>query len=221
MKVKDFFKTLKETWKNPKGKALIKLCLYFLFMFSVIIFVNISSLNKPRKIIHDEYKKNNNDNYEYLEIININNKNFNIEGIRYKNKENIKIIELNKEINIENNTILNESILENSLLNNLNFLNFQLDKIENILTQKQNSKSITYNDGSKKTEYLLNTSELNLFKDNITVDYKIVKYEKNNDIIKLEIDVTNLYKAINKNINTSLITIEYKNIGNISDFNIN
>ena len=32
MEKKSFFKKLKEMWKDPKGKALIKLCLYCLLL---------------------------------------------------------------------------------------------------------------------------------------------------------------------------------------------
>mgnify|MGYP007059106658 CR=1 FL=1 len=68
------FDKLKEMWKDKKGRAKIKLCLYLIFFVGVVIFARVLSYQNS-KLPHNDNVNNNSfiytlkDNYELRKII--------------------------------------------------------------------------------------------------------------------------------------------------------
>lgn len=200
---------LKEAWHNERGRAIITLCLWILFFiicFGLLNYGNSSS----NSTLEQRF-----DNYEYYMELTINNKRYNIEGIRYQEKELIEIEELNKEY-INDFSNIKE-------LYNLDLKYLRLETIKNNVENATSKREVTYTDGSFKVFYEIKASEFLISdSDNYINDELInldVKY-KNNIISNVNVDLTNKMKKINKNITNYKIDIIYTNIGNIKDFEL-
>ena len=149
-------------------------------------------------------------------VFNINNQVYNVEGIRYENKELLEIKELHKEYinNFENI----------KQLYNFDIRYLRLENIEDLIYNLDSTRNISYNDGSSKVTYEVLSSDFKIndldnYVDNLTNKVEVT-YDRNNTIEAVDIDLTNKMKKINKNIKNYRININYKNIGNIRDFAI-
>ncbi len=196
--------TLKLLLKNEKFRALISIILWIFFF--IIMFAILNSGTK-----NSEYSKPtlNEKNYEYEIEFKINKLIYNIEGIRYEDKELIEIKELNKEY-INDFSNIKE-------LYNFDIKYLRLELLKKYIENNISTKEITYNDGSIKRFYEINNFKIN-DNDNTNSIIKMDVKSKNNIISEVNIDLTNKMKNIN--ITNYEIRINYYNIGNIKDFTI-
>lgn len=224
---KSKWKIFKEAWHDPKKHAIICLILYAIFFLSIFVIYKITEITSSIKYedndkyqeesILEKYKKM--DNYEYSYKINYNNIIYNIDGTIYNKYEKFILNNTKENFYIENNGLEfdnNYLELENKL--NLNLENLKPYNIYNIINDIEPNETTEYKDGSKKEIYNLKLENIKgILKQNysnLSDDVIITLYSENDKINKIEIDIdTSLLKEN--------IVIEYKNIGNISDFSIN
>lgn len=96
------FDKLKEMWKDKRGKAKIKLCLYLIFFAGVIIFARVLSYQNS-KLPHNDNVNDNSfiytlkDNYEYDINIEKDNNKYNYHGRKLGLNESIKVKDDDKE----------------------------------------------------------------------------------------------------------------------------
>ena len=221
---------IKKAWKEPKTHALMSLGLYAIFFTSIFLVVKIRGLildakyDKPNieyeKVeVIDEYKEL--DNYEYKYTITKNNDTYVLNGTVYKNKEKLKEEGNNKiyYLNDESEIYPQEYIdLENKLGINLTYLNPEY--IYNYIKISKLIDSTEYKDSTKKEIYEISIKDLKeLFKINVEKSNALgtltVLSDRNN-INSIEISFIN-----NEYFKTYKVLIEYSNVENVRDFDIN
>lgn len=217
---------LKEMWKDPKKHAIICLCLYAIFFLGIFIMFKVmsitSSIKNENKETHElteleMYKDMN--NYEYNYNISLNGNTYYIEGTVYLNKEKFELKNNNTSFYITDNN----QEYDNDYLNLEDSINLNLEMIKPnniylILKDLNPTSTTEYKDMTKKEVYNLKLDRIkdilrntyNNYEENIVINI----YSQNKEINKIEID-------INTQELTETIEIEYLNIGNIKDFNIN
>ncbi len=226
-KKKSKWTILKEAWHDPKKHAIICLVLYGIFFLSVFLIFKITELASSLKNQEndtytqinaiDSYKDM--DNYEYTYNINYNGNIYKIEGTIYKEKEKFTLTNTKDNFYIENNyKEFDNNYLELENKININLENLKPYNFYNIINNIEPNETTEYKDGSKKEIYNLKMENIkDILKQNysnLSDDVIITLYSENDKINKIEIDIdTSLLKEN--------IVIEYKNIGNISDFSIN
>ena len=95
------FDKLKEMWKDKRGRAKIKLCLYLIFFVGVVIFARVLGYQNS-KLPHNDNVNNNSfiytlkDNYEYDINIEKDNNKYNYHGRKLGLNESIKVKDDNK-----------------------------------------------------------------------------------------------------------------------------
>lgn len=224
-KKKSKWEIFKEAWHDPKKHAIICLILYAIFFLSIFIIYKITQItssikyedndNYQEESLLEKYKKM--DNYEYSYNINYNNIIYNIDGTIYNKYEKFTLNNTKENFYIENSeSEFNNNYLELENKLNLNLENLKPYNIYNIMNDIEPNETTEYKDGSKKEIYNLKLENIkDIYKDNnynLSDEVIFTIYSDNNNINKIEI---NAY-SIKEN-----IVIEYKNIGNISDFSIN
>lgn len=189
-----FFETIKELWKNERGRAIIKLGIYILFLMFAISYVRIGTQNSSNKVIVQ-------DNYI--------NKNVYQEKISFL--DNIIILKNNGsdisfDLNNEEYKVVNNSVYKNDILEEYDFYFWNLTPsfIGNIIKNKEVYSETKYNDSSVEKTYKIslrdfmlsfNGKDLNLeeFDDNdITISIK----QLNNEVISVNLDLTSYYNFI-------------------------
>lgn len=210
---------LKEAWKDPKYKALIKLTLWFLFI-TILVFVarfceGTKIEQKPQEKVIHKTKLETMKNFEYEIKINENQNITSIKGIYYSSINDFEILNTKENYTIKENIIYHKpsnTIVDQLFPIHLNSL-FppELNKYlisENIISE------IQYQNNQIKKEYRI----LNWDIISTNIEQDITVYEDKNYITKIEMDLTNSIKTTHPNINHYDITIEYQNINQIKNY---
>lgn len=221
---------IKKAWKEPKTHALMTLGLYAIFFISIFLVVKIRGLilevkyDKPNieyeKIeTIDKYKDL--DNYEYKYTISKNSDTYILNGTVYENKEKLKVEGNNKiyYLNTESEIYIQEYIdLENKL--SINLVNLKPEYIYNYIKTAKLIDKTEYKDLTKKEIYEISIKDLKeLFKlnvENSNVLGNLTVLSDSENINSIEISFIN-----NEYFKTYKILIEYTNIENVRDFEIN
>ena len=220
-KLKENIDTFRSLMKNPKYYSLMKLFLFFIFFLFLFLFVRCNSYGIENNI-EESFSYKDYSIYEYKTNIYVNDYIYTVEGKRYKNKYNF--IYGDKNYAIDYDDLENSNVIDLDL-NIINAFNFSPDFIDNIV---ENSELIS----EKKLiseGLLVNEYSLDLEKYSKIIDYNLNNYElgegisiilteKNEQIISVELDLTNFYKNIDKINYLYKIIIEYDNINNVLEF---
>ena len=222
-KIKNFINKFKELWANKRYRSLIKLVFYLIF-FAVLFFIyEFASPDVANSPVEKNNDFENYNNYEYKINLNINDVLFDLDGKRYDNKyefifeDNTYSFD-NSNLNTDNNFMnLNNDII--------NVFNYTPDLINNIIENSEiisEKKLITDNilikEYSIKLDKYMEILDVNFDKYNEEDKIDILVSEKNDYVIKIELDLSNFYKYFEENYNKYEITINYNNINNVLDF---
>lgn len=208
--------TFKKLWADERGRAVIKLCMYLIFVvFATITATSTLKMNKTNntKVINvlDKYEAIT----SYSATYDINSTNY-----YYSNKD--------KEIVIIDET--SYFVNDNKLISSINGEEYNIDfkfwgltpqLISQLIEKGEKSYTTTFNDNSTKTSYIVKTEDfIKLFDLNIldiennTVvkdkNIEIVLTKKDNNISSVFINLSTYYAFINNDVNTYNITITYK-----------
>lgn len=225
-KFKENYQLFKKAWKDPKYKAIMKLSLYLIFIFILILMVKfcsnprVTTTNTKPQELNSVQKIENTNNYEYTISINENQNITDIKGIKYQTVNDFEIINTHEKYTIKDNIIykkINNEVVSNLLNINLNSL--FLDNIKNYLVDDNLKNTIEYEGNEIKKEYYI--SNFNIFESEVSSNIILTTYENEDYVYKVEIDITEAIKTINPSINNYNITIEYNNINQIKNYQTN
>lgn len=217
----NFFRSIKEGLKDPRKKSLTLLGLYAIFF--IFVFLVLSSSSTPTKGADTELTSAK-DNYKEMTSYTY--------KITYTDNNLINVIDGTYRLNTSLFTYnTNKYYLESDLLYFIDTNSYYLTNIEynvkklfnnnlsTILDSLQEESITTYNDGRKKTSYILDANIFNNYyfetESNYETNIGIEIIEENNFITHIIIDLTSL------NINLTKIDVEYSDINKISSLDFN
>lgn len=219
------FKKLHEYWQIPRYRSLITLGLYLLFFATIILYANIMngiSDNKEEKYIDPLTIFKNMNNYEYNYEINISSdelSSYTISGIRYQEQDNFQI--MNSNFYIRDNIIYSlDSTKDITDMIKIDLLLIRPNYIYEFLNRSTSKNKIEYQSGEEKVIYKVpvknfNVAFLQSIDESNIEEVEITTYEKNNQIYQIDLNIYNLMKLVDSNINSYTIKINYSNINNI------
>lgn len=228
----------KKIWSVPRYRALIYLGMYTLFFIFVFMFINSNQTEKsvqpkPIKTAIEKYSEMTNYEFDFQlkkETNEINPKinkdiNNNLVVFGGKTKDNVTII--NNKYFLKNNTIyeiIDEQIkVLPATLVDINIFKLKPDNISKLINLGELNYETKFKDGSLEKSYLVPLKDVvKNFKGEEIVDPKKsieIKYKEKDKVInEVVLDLSNYQNYINKNNNSYIIKINYKNIGNVEDF---
>ncbi len=217
-KLKIYFKKFKQLWGDKRYRSIIILLLYFLFFIILFSFLNLN-----KSVIDTNYKKTinfkNYDAYEFSANISINGFVYDVQGKRYKNKYDFLYSE--QQFNLSYDDIL-ASDLDINIINLFRYTpNLIYNMLENstLLSEKKiiadNTIIKEYSLGIEKYLQILDYGLLNY---NLDDQILITVTELNNQVIKIELNLSNFYKNIEEDYQEYVIAIDYNNINNVLEF---
>jgi len=231
-KFKENYNKIKKLYDNRRYRALVILGFYAIFFIIVIAMINMSKtevINKDYEELTTLEKFGKINNYEYTykieqtidgEIIH-----HNIDGKRNINKEIFTIENNMNTYYIDNNEIYvvrdnNKEKVDNPL--NINIWAFQPNNISDFLKSSVLQSTTTdYQNNTIENTYALPLRYFVKFYFNYEMEdeerfVSIIVTEKNDNIIKIEMDFTNIDMSNDYNIfDYNKLEFNYKNIGNV------
>lgn len=213
------FETLKELWKNPKTHNIIVLIFWFIFIGGVILFFKISSAfstndstNQTTETVDPLENYNEMTSYEFTYIAN----NLSLNGISYEDKyllylDNQKYYKSDSLYKIGENIEISE---EPEILKLNNTMIYNLIKDITAITNAE------YDSYLVPLISFINTYEGITVEDYSLTAYNIIinVYTEDEVVNKITVDLTSYYNYKEINIDSYILTINYYNINNISDF---
>lgn len=203
-----------EMWKDKKGRAKIKLSLYFIFFFGVIIFARV--LNSQTSNLQNEnidttsFIYTISDNYEYDINIDIDDNTYIYHGKRLGLNESFN---LNYDTTIDYYYIKSDKYYE--LDDNGNYILTSKDDIYVYLEYKYINlsyiKELISRSNIEDNIYKIKLSDLIL--NNNSDNYVMISI--NEETKTITIDYTELFKLNNEDTTRVLVTMTYSNINNI------
>ena len=216
-----------------KNKSIVMLAGYGVFFIFVFVFIAMGNFNSSSNKSYKYYIEENNKieenvdntvtNYEYSYKITDNTNIIEVTGTKTKEKEIFTYngISYNKQnnniyLNDGTNTLVTDNIFNTDL--------YSYEYMDNFFKEKNTKEKTTYEDGSIKKIYSINSKEYfdymkedkctNVDCTNINIDVTINKNSKE-QIEKVTINLTNYYKY------NYLIELNYTNINNIKEVSTN
>ena len=213
----NYIKSIRQFLKDPKKRSLTLLGIYALFF--IFVFIVLSGSNDSHAVTSVEKEKTTFENYKEMTSYDY--------TITYTNIDKVDIISGEYVNNtslftFNNNTyyydskyylIDNDSYYETSIEYNVSKL-FNTN-LYSIFENLDSEYKTTYKDGKIQTSYNIDRNEYNLYYYNINTQYsdyiniKITELDKFIQKIEIQID------------DNSSIVVEYSNINNIEDLNLN
>ena len=226
-----YLKKLREYWKIPRYRSLITLGLYFAFFGIIIIYVSImeslssSAISEISKEQDSRILFSTMDNYEYNYEIEASNKletfSFSVSGIRYDVYDNFKIN--NESFYVLDNIIYStDGTKEITDVIKIDLLGLRPNKIYEALQYSIDANKIEYQNGDAKVTYRIPVNKFNIaflqeIDENNTDVVEITTYESDNEIYQLDLDIYNLMKLTDNNLEKCTVKITYSNINNIKN----
>lgn len=213
---------------DRRNKAIVKLCIYFIFFLFVIIYIRVMDTRKPvvpsspnlPDTITTAVSTLNNDNYEYGIEYNYNNEIFKLTGKKYDNKyliiynENTYYYDGNLYLIGEEKTPMQSDKIKYLLM-------LDSKKVYNYLyNSKYNYKQEDANNNVTINSYMKLSDFGTLINEKLDNENHIIfnTVETNGTLTKVNIDLSNYIKVNEQDASLS-VNITYKNINNVQDFN--
>ena len=211
-----YFNKFKTLWKDKRYRSL------FILIFYVIFFAIIFSMldyNDNTQVYNNKLDFKNYNVYEFITDVDVNGLVFEIQGKRYDDKYEFNLEEQLFDMNYGE---IQESNLDKNIINSFNFTP---NLIDNMLENSQLvSEKKIIEDGRIIYEYSLDLSRYLTILDYNLINYNpddkitIITDNLDDNIVRVELDLTNFYKNLEENYQEYKITISYSNINNIDDF---
>ena len=224
-----FFKKLREYWNVPRCRALMTLGGYFVFFGCIFLYIYIMDSIRIRPSLEASKKVDaltflsTMDNYEYsYEIESINSSgvaSYAITGICYDGQDNFKI--LNDNFYVENNVIYSvDGGKKITDILPMDLLLLRPNQLYQYLQNYQSANKIQYQNGEEKITYtipvfMFNVAFLQYIQEDNLDTIEIVTYEHDNQIYRIDLNLLNLMKLVDTNLQNYTVQITYTNINNI------
>lgn len=215
-----YFNKFKTLWKDKRYRSLFILIFYVIFFAIIFSMLNYNDNTQV-------YNNNDNDKqdfknyniYEFITDVDVNGLVYEIQGKRYNEKYEFTIEEQLFDMNYGE---IQESNLDKNIINSFNFTP---NLIDNMLENSQLvSEKKIIEDGRIIYEYSLDLSRYLTILDYNLINYNpddkitIITDKLDDNIVRVELDLTNFYKNLEENYQEYKITISYTNINNVDDF---
>ncbi len=215
-----YFNKFKTLWKDKRYRSLFILIFYVIFFAIIFSMLNYNDNTQV-------YNNNDNDKqdfknyniYEFITDVDVNGLVYEIQGKRYNEKYEFTIEEQLFDMNYGE---IQESNLDKNIINSFNFTP---NLIDNMLENSQLvSEKKIIEDGRIIYEYSLDLSRYLTILDYNLINYNpddkitIITDNLDDNIVRVELDLTNFYKNLEENYQEYKITISYSNINNVDDF---
>ena len=219
-----------DIFRNKQYYAIANLSFWFIIIIILIVMMRISnpSVNsdsiKTSTNVENEFVSNidgftniKNKNFKFKYILTLSNEEIIYDGKQRNDKILFNDIKLNKEYYVQNDMVLEKEgtnyVLSKNPVKYFNYLD--IDLIEKILLNshlEENEYIISCTDFSK------NISDEKEFND----EYIYIQLIKTNDIItKVIIDLGEYVNAVDSNIKSAKLELQYYDFNQVEDFNIN
>lgn len=217
-KLKLFFTKLKKMWNDRRYRSILILLMYFIFFAIMFLLLNIGT-----KTVHKDYEQVINfrdyNIYSFSTNIDINGMIYNIEGKRYKENYEFTYYEQTFNMNYDD---IKQSDLDKNIINSFEYMPDFLDNIINNSKLVSEKKIIDNNqiikEYSLELEKYLKILDYNLSDYNSNDLILVTVSEIGNQVISVEIDLTNFYKNLEESYHNYKITINYDYINDILEF---
>ena len=216
IKESEAYKKYKELRSNSRTSAIMSLGIWLVFFIVIIIFVRgINSGNSSRQINNVNSRLN---NYEYTYI----NNQMTVFGQIYDGKQIFTISNNKYYYNGENVYLVNGKMLELMPNFDLNILKITAKMIDDLTI------NLDFTQNGEVRQYLVPlVNFINLYEFDVRVDlseasnYNIIvqKYYDEDDLYKIEVDLSNYYKFNNLN-NSGKLIINLYNKNKLNDFTL-
>lgn len=225
-----YLKKLREYWQIPRYRSLITLGLYFVFFGIIILYVSImDSLSRnsltETKTQDSRILFSTMSNYEYNYEIEASNQSetfsFSVSGIRYDDYDNFKIN--NESFYVLDNIVYsNDGTKDITDIIKIDLLGLRPSRIYEALRYSVDASKIEYQNGDVKVTYKVPVTKFNIaflqeIDENNTDVVEITTYEHNNEIYEVDLDIYNLMKLTDSNLEKCTAKITYSNINNIKN----
>lgn len=210
-KLKEIYNVIKENLENPRMRAAVILSMYLIFFIIIFGLINsgksetntLTPNNEEEIINYSSIQQE----YEYQYNIEINEKEKTLKYLITGKESEREKSSLIKIYNEETNKYEIDTSYDK--LYNEDFVNIK--NIINLVNNINYEYTTEYKNGNILKNFLVPLNKINFsFDTNKNIEINI--YEYNNFINKIVIDLTNLEKINNENIESVLYTLEYKNI---------
>lgn len=219
MKIKEYWKYIKEAWKDSRKKAIIKLSLYFVFFIVVIAMIRGNNTNNA---INNDIENNNYNNYNF----NLNYNGNEILNGTYDN-DTVKYIYQNQVYYL--NKGMTYQLINNELVNiNNNHIHIDrllINNLEDYIDESMETYRTEFSDGKIKKGYEIKIEDFAyLYEnkeiiDNNKVNIGVTYLE--NQIVEIEYDLTQYFKNYYHNENDYIIKIVFSNFNLAEQLNLN
>lgn len=217
-KLKVYFRKFKQLWGDKRYRSIFILLLYFLFFIILFAFLNLN-----KNVVDTNYKKTisfeSYDAYDFSANININGYIYDIEGKRYKNKYDFIYGE--QQFNLSFEEIL-KSDFDSNIINLFRYtpdlLNNMLENSILVSEKKIIADNTIVKEYSLDIEKYLQMLDYSLLSYNLNDKIVITVNELDEQITKVELNLSNFYKNIEEAYQEYIITINYSNINNVLEF---
>lgn len=209
MKFVEFWNLVKEAWRDPRKKAIIKLSAYMVFFLVVILMIK-GSRSLPNL---DESPKIDN-NYRFTYTLNDNiivNGNYDQDIIRYELETQVYYIYDNIYYKLVDNTLVN------NVSPGLKIDKFLLNQLESYLSNSEELYKTEFKDGSIKKGYQMTVENFAFIYDNKeTIDKNYIDFSvttSDNQVVEIMFNLTPYFR------NYYNIQSDYNLKISFSDFN--
>lgn len=226
-----YLKKLREYWQIPRYRSLITLGLYFAFFGIIFIYISIMDA-LPNNTLSEIPKEQDSrilfstmNNYEYNYEIEASNKsetfNFSVSGIRYDIYDNFKINSESFYV-LDNIIYSSDGTKDITDIIKIDLLGLRPSRIYEALQYSIDTNKIEYQNGDVKVTYRVPITKFNIaFLQEIdeanTDVVEITTYEHDNEIYQVDLDIYNLMKLTDNNLEKCTAKITYSNINNIKN----
>lgn len=213
--MKEFFKTFKIIWDDERGRALIKLGIYLIFIVFVIMYTrdiySKTQTNTSTKTVLEKYMSEK----IYTEKIKINNDLYTLTNdngsIIFEYEDNSYLVNNNVVLKKDDNMIIDHDIY---------FWNITPNLIGNLVKNKETYYVTKYNDGITDKAYKVslvnfisafngNETDIKYLEEIPDTEFIIIVNETKDKINKVSLDLSSYYTLITGNEKQYNVEIEY------------
>lgn len=182
-----FFKTVKELWKNSRTHALFVMVLYLLFFGILFLLLNIKSTPNTHMTAETYFSQLT--SYDYQMTIEVENKNYHLQGKKENNWETFYVKETDHTYQVMEGSIIDEN---QSMVSSFDWNLLTPSKLFQLIQNGVVNATTNYKDGSQKTEYEV---DCNVWDPSATGICQLQVTKKEERIIELTLTAADSYKV--------------------------
>lgn len=183
--MRNFWKTLKELWKNPRTHALLVMGIYALFFGILFLLLNIKSTHNTYVTAETYFSQLT--SYDYQMIIKVESQIYHLQGKRENGSETFYVEEMENTYQVLNGNIVDENQIT---VSSFDWNLVAPTKLSQLMKNGVVNATTNYKDGSQKTEYEVNCD---LWNPSMTGTCQLQVTKKEERIVEVILTVADSY----------------------------